>query len=412
MTAQVEGRPVAPAGRRSGRRPLVVMPAAVPWSGTTTTDQHVAMELRAYADVLYVDPPTSALTRWRDPAAVRAAAGDRRELVRPGLTVLRPRTNPLMERRIGTPVAMALARQSMRAAVRDLGSPPVHAVVLTSLSPLFGAVGERLRVFLATDDMVAGSKLVGIEDRSLARRAMSLARSADLVAAVSPALVDSLSRHGITATLMPNGVDAGHFRTAIDGPVDPEVARIDTGGEPLAGLVGVDGDRVDPATLEAVLDSGVHLLIVGPPQRSASPGRLQRLLARPEVHRAGPRTYGDLPGVLAAADVWLLPYGNSAVNRAGFPLGALEYLAAGRRVVATDLPAVRWLDTEHIAVADTPERFAYSVLRELSSELTAEESHRRSDFAAGHGWDARVAVLAEHMGLTTQNRRSPGAPAG
>jgi hypothetical protein len=47
------------------------------------------------------------------------------------------------------------------------------------------------------------------------------------------------------------------------------------------------------------------------------------------------------------------------------------------------------------------------VLRELSSELTAEESRRRSDFAAGHGWDARVAVLADRMGLTAQDRRTP-----
>jgi teichuronic acid biosynthesis glycosyltransferase TuaH len=196
-------------------------------------------------------------------------------------------------------------------------------------------------------------------------------------------------------------VEAHHPRPPNGADDDPAPPGIDTGGEPLVGFVGIVGDRVDTAVLEAVLDSGVHLLLVGPSQRTASPGRLQRLLARPEVHWVGPRDYRDLPQVLAAADVWLLPYGNSAFNRASFPLKVLEYLAAGRRVVATDLPAVRWLDTDLVAVADSPERFAHTVLAELGSELTEAEALRRSGFADGHGWEARVRGLAEQMGLAT-----------
>ena len=57
-------------------------------------------------------------------------------------------------------------------------------------------------------------------------------------------------------------------------------------------------------------------------------------------------------------DVGLVPYGMSEFNRWSFPMKALEYLSAGLPVVSTSLPAMQWLDTPFIALADTPEAFA------------------------------------------------------
>ena len=53
-----------------------------------------------------------------------------------------------------------------------------------------------------------------------------------------------------------------------------------------------------------------------------------------------------------------MPYGRTEFNKHSFPMKTLEYLSAGRPVVATSLPAIRWLDTDLVPLADTPEAFA------------------------------------------------------
>jgi teichuronic acid biosynthesis glycosyltransferase TuaH len=374
--------------------------AATFWNGTTMLDHHLARELTAYAEVIYLDPPTSFLTRWRNPVAGAAARGPGLERVAEGITVARPRVNPLMERRVGKALALLLTRRTMRRAVRKLGSPPVHAVVLPSLNPLFGVLGERFRVFYASDDLVAGADLMGISDPALAARAVELPRQAEVVVAVSPPLVARLAAAGIEALLIPNGVEVEHFAATMKSR---PAADLEDLGPRVVGFVGHLGDRIDAELLAAVADRDCTVLLVGPRQRTATPGLLEALLERSNVHWVGPRRYEELPSVLAAARVWMLPYGDSEFNRASFPLKLLEYLAAGRRVVATDLPAVRWLDTELVSVARTPSEFADAVEAALEHPLSEAESQRRIDFATGHGWSQRVRALAEKMALTSNS---------
>lgn len=377
-------------------QPLVMICAATYWHGPTMLDHHVARELARYADVIYLDPPTSFLTKWRNPVAGEASQLPWYERVAPGITVFRPRVNPLMERRWGKPLALALVRRTMRRAAARYGSRPVHAVVLMSLNPLFGVLGERFRVFYASDDLTAGAGLMGIHDHGLAAQAVGLPRQADVVAAVSPPLVERLWADGIDALLIPNGVDVAHFARTT---TTQAAADLETIGPRVVGFVGHLGDRIDLDLVAAVADRDCSVLLVGPRQRGACRGGLERLLQRPNVHWVGPRPYAELPAVLAAADVWMLPYGDSDFNRASFPLKILEYLAAGRRVVATDLPAVRWLDTDLIEIASTPAMFADRVASSLNHPLTSGESSRRTAFAAGHGWSERVRPLAARIDL-------------
>jgi glycosyltransferase involved in cell wall biosynthesis len=374
--------------------------AATFWHGTTMLDHHLARELTRYAEVIYLDPPTSVLTKWRNPAAAKASQGPWLERVAAGITVARPRVNPLMERRIGKPLALALTRRTMRRAVRQLGSRPVHAVVLPSLNPLFDVLAERYRVFYASDDLVAGAGLMGIRDPALARQAARLPQQADVVAAVSQPLVDDLRSVGVDALLIPNGVDVEHFATTLTATPSAEVTAKLDGARRVVGFVGHLGDRIDAELLAAVADRDCTVLLVGPRQRTSTPGLLDALLARPNVCWVGPQDYADLPSVLAAADVWMVPYGDSDFNRASFPLKLLEYLAAGRRVVATDLPAVRWLDTDLVSVATTAAGFADAVQAAFAEPLTAAESALRIEFASRHGWSERVRLLAMSIALT------------
>jgi len=100
--------------------------------------------------------------------------------------------------------------------------------------------------------------------------------------------------------------------------------------------------------------------------------------------------FGELPGYLGSVDVGLVPYNHSAFNDGSFQLKALGYLGAGLRVVATDLPAVRWLDSPDIAIADGPAPFAQAVRKGLKAPGGSAARKRRQAFARRHTWAARA----------------------
>jgi teichuronic acid biosynthesis glycosyltransferase TuaH len=106
-----------------------------------------------------------------------------------------------------------------------------------------------------------------------------------------------------------------------------------------------------------------------------------------------------MPAYLRVIDVGLTPYRDSDFNRASFPLKTLEYLAAGRDVVSTPLPATRWLGTDLIGVAAGPAGFAAAVTAALARPRTPEAAQRRQRFAREHSWDRRAKVLADLLGV-------------
>ena len=147
---------------------------------------------------------------------------------------------------------------------------------------------------------------------------------------------------------------AEHLAGADAAPIPADAAL----PGPVAGFIGHISDRIDLAMLEAVAATGASLLLVGPAPPTFELARLDALLARPNVRWVGPKAFDELPAYLGAIDVGLTPYAQSAFNEASFPLKTLEYLAAGRPAVVSDLPAHRWLDTPHVTIAATPEAFA------------------------------------------------------
>ena len=168
---------------------------------------------------------------------------------------------------------------------------------------------------------------------------------------------------------------------------------------PIAGFVGHLNSRTDLALLEAVADAGTSLLLIGPKDPAFEPERFERLARRDNVAYLGPRPFEQLPAYFRLIDVGLVPYGPTEFNLHSFPMKTLEYLAAGRPVVSTSLPAVRWLDTELVTLADTPGQFAAGVAREVGLARDPMLVRSRREFAAQHSWAERAARLAELIGV-------------
>lgn len=367
--------------------------AGTSWDGIWYPEKHVADRLSSMVPVLYVDPPVGRPPDASPRLASRLGPPWLR-LIRPNLMRLTPVVLPGMHRIRAAEVNEILARRTLRRAVSQLTNR-VRAVVVAAPAFPFGVCGERLRVLYATDDFVAGARLMGLPPSQLKRTERRHARSVDLVLAASEVLADKWRAFGRQTVLVPNGCDVELFARTDDSPCPEDV----TLPRPIAGFIGHLSDRIDLDMLQAVADRGISLLVVGPRQATFGIGRLDRLLSLPNVFWAGPRPFEDLPSYLRMIDVGLTPYAGTAFNRASFPLKTLEYLAAGRGAVASDLPSARWLGTDLVRIAATAERFADAVEEELHTVTSPELVRRRRAFAAEHSWDARAAQVAAALGI-------------
>ena len=366
---------------------LLVMWGSAAWEGHRLGSHSLAEAFSARHPVLYIDPPISATRLLRDARARTAWRRPRLELLAPRLARLTLFGPPGGTHTAAFDVARAWTARPVRRAVRALGGSVRAVLSGRVLYDPFGMCDEQVRVFRVSDDFSAGASLAGVAASRIEEAELRLARRADVVVCVSPPLVEKWRALGFDPVLIPNGCDHDFLGGASSAP-PPDDVRLPA---PIVGVSGQLSGRIDLELLEAVADRGHSLLLVGR-RRDDLPARaLDDLLARPNVQWLGMKPYAELPPYLGAMDVGLVPYGDTAFNRASFPLKTLEYLAAGLPVVASDLPAIRWFDTDLVRVAGDPGAFAAAVDEAIRVAGDPDEVARRKSFAAGHSWQRRAA---------------------
>jgi teichuronic acid biosynthesis glycosyltransferase TuaH len=367
---------------------LVVLCAANGYDGIRLSDWHLAKHLSRLTPVLYVDPPMSRLARVRNPEAAGALGGPRLRVQGPGLARLTPVVQPFPSRPGANAMTSALTRRHLSKATAQLGARVLAVVSAWPQYPVFGSCREQVRVYWAQDDFVGGAALMGLNAKLLDKRERRIAASADLVMAANPLVADIWRDRGLDLILVPFGTDADAFVGIEQAALPSDVSL----PRPVVGFVGRINDRTDLRLLEAIAERGRSLLLVGPKDPAFEPVRFDALQRRRNVRWVGVKPAEVLPNYLRAIDVGVVPYRDSKFNRGSFPLKTLEYLAAGRAVVATDLPAIRWLATDLICIAG-PASFADQVDRLLAVPRTEAMLASRQAFAARHSWAHRAADL-------------------
>jgi len=370
---------------------MVVLCAANSYDGIKLADQHVAEHLARLMPVLYVDPPISHLTPLRNPKTVNLIKNSGLRLQAPGLARLTPIVAPLASRRGMTVITSTLIRRHLRKATAQLGGQVRAVISAWPQYQVFGSCGEAMRIYWAQDDFVGGATLFGLNATRLDTQERTVAAAANLIVAASPVVADTWRTRGHETVLIPYGTDVDAY-TGVDHA--PLPADVELRG-PVVGFVGHINERIDLRMLEAVADRGRSLLLVGPKNHAFAPRQLEALFGRPNVCWVGHKEFSALPSYLRLMDVGVVPYRDSQFNRGSFPLKILEYLAAGRAVVATDLPAVRWLDTDLVAVAAEPAAFADHVERLLREVRSPALMALRRAFASRHSWANRAAEIHE-----------------
>jgi teichuronic acid biosynthesis glycosyltransferase TuaH len=368
---------------------VVVLCAANSFDGIKLADQHFAEQLSRLVPVLYVDPPLSPLTPLRHPELRRSIRQGLR-MQAPGLARLTPVVQPWPSRRGMADLTTALSRGYLRRAASRLGGNISAVISAWPNYPVFGGCGEQVSIYWAQDDFVGGAELLGFDARRLDARERQVAATSDVVVAANPVVLDTWRARGRESVLIPFGVDAEVYRSVdrAELPTDVHLKG------PIVGFVGQINDRMDLRLLESVADRGRSVLLVGPVS-PAFASRFDAFRQRHNVCWVGPKPFEALPGYFRLIDVGIVPYGDSAFNRGSFPLKTLEYLAAGRAVVATALPAIRWLATDLVAVASEPKPFADQVDHAIDQTRSPALVARRQGFAAQHSWASRAIQMHE-----------------
>jgi glycosyltransferase involved in cell wall biosynthesis len=193
---------------------------------------------------------------------------------------------------------------------------------------------------------------------------------------------------GTDVACVPNVADTGRFATA-PAQTPAELAALP---KPIVGYVGnVASYKTDIELLAAVGRTRPEwsFALVGP-IGSGDPGtRLGELRSLGNVHLLGPKPYKDIPSYIHGFDVCLIPFQRSRVTDSSLPLKTFEYLAAGKPVVATPLPALRAEPLDEVLdYAETAEQFVQAIESCLAEDEDERPAARR-ETAALYSWDRR-----------------------
>lgn len=252
---------------------------------------------------------------------------------------------------------------------------------------MVGRMHESAVIYDITDDWTTFTQSPRITDITR-RQDARLCRSADAVIVCSERLYD-LKRSLVSMErlhLIPNGVHVEHYCAVLDKSARVgSIAR--NWPRPIMGYTGtIHPDRIDvPLVRQLANARGVgSVALVGP--NHLRPGDLE-MLRLPNVYMPGPVSYAEIPDVMRAFNVCIVPHRVTPFTESLNPIKLWEYLAAGKPIVSTDVAGFR--DFPHlVSIAKTPEQFVAAALAAINEEKTISDARRAE--ASKHSWETRV----------------------
>jgi glycosyltransferase involved in cell wall biosynthesis len=269
------------------------------------------------------------------------------------------------------------------------------------------ALGRPLVLEVNSPMVLELQRTRGLAFPRLARRIEEgVFRSATLVCAVTGVLRDMLLEQGVArerVLVLPNGVDLARYAPLPEARARARAALglgAERAGELVLGFVGFTRawhrlDLVLEALTAPELAAARLVIVGGGPAHAALARRASELGLEARLVFAGPREHAEVPALLPAFDVGLVP----AINPYASPLKLIEYMAAGLAVVAPDQPNLREV-LEPEAEALLVPREDGEALREALTRLARDAALR-----ARLGAAARAKVLALDLTWSGNARR-------
>ena len=284
------------------------------------------------------------------------------------------------------------------------GATRVAAGVQWFYSPMaaplwLGRFGDALVVYDCMDELAN----FRFAPPDIGARERFLLEKSDVVFTGGYHLFETKSRHHSNTHFYGCGVDVDHYGRAriAETAVPDEVANLP---RPVLGYFGVIDERIDYDLLTSLCQAFPcgSVVMVGPFAK-VDPHTLPNL---PNLHWLGQRDYAELPALVKAFDVCLMPFALNEATQYINPTKTLEYMAAGKPIVSTAVPDVVRHFTPVVAVANSTEEFIEAARRAIANPDTGliADGIARAEVSS---WESTVAAMHRHILDAMEARQVP-----
>jgi len=353
----------------------IVMVSTADWDAPLWTNkQQIASRLAGDFEVLYVEPlnPIGSGKRgvapqhWRDPSGVT--------IFRPGGSL--PFGNKLWP--VNEANCMMVAR-NVRQVMEELGFfEPVLWCYPPTSRPFLDAVPHAIACYDCVDEYSAFPGAWITTTRKMERQ---LVKGADAVFTTARSLYEDKKKFNKHTYFVPNVADFEHFNQATTAVPSRLVADLP---RPILGFVGALNYKIDNDLLDELLElrPDWSFVFVGPDRGMGT----DRFIGKSNMHFLGRRKIAELPPIMAAFDVCIIPYLVNRYTRGVLPLKFFEYLATGKPVITSPLPELNRFQPM-IDIAPSAEALVRAVERRMT-----EDPHREQRIAQAkeNSWEQRI----------------------
>lgn len=242
---------------------------------------------------------------------------------------------------------------------------------------------KRYGFTLVTDYMDDYSGFDNAEERFIEEACVKLLRESDMVAASSNYLGEIAKKYNANVEIIRNGTEFAHFYQAY-GEGSSEKKTI--------GYYGAIAHWFDFEKIEYLSERFPETDIVLIGSVTDGEARLKKLK---NVRLLGEKPYSELPQYLGGFDVCLIPFdASTSLIQATNPVKFYEYLSAGKKVVATEIPELEPFKDRYVYLANDNRTFGDYVEACLKGEDALADPQACMEFAKENDWSVRVSQFS------------------
>ncbi len=255
---------------------------------------------------------------------------------------------------------------------------------------VYGAefIREKYGFKIVTDYMDDYTGFLGTAEDFLKNNCIQLLKTSDTVVASSQFLYDVASKHTDTEkiAIVRNGTEVEHFYQAV-GMENAQKERK---------VIGYYGAVAHWFAWEKVCFLAkkfpeCDIVIVGDVTEHRD-----KLEKHQNIKLLGEKPYKELPQYLADFDVCLIPFDTSTdLIKATNPVKFYEYLSAGKKIVATEIPELEPFRDEYVYMSNDEEQFAEYVKLCLDGNDSLQGSEECIAFAKENDWQKRYECFGD-----------------
>jgi len=375
----------------------IICISSVDWNPLLTRKQQVMKRLPKSNTILYVEPPITLISPFKDSRMWSKwgswFSGIRRlneniYLYSPPVIIPFGNKYRFINRFNQYWISLFLKNVISRLKIK----PPIIWTYMPNSADLIDKLGERkLLVYDCVDEHSEYSGLINKETMTVMEN--DLMAECDVVFVTAQGLYDAKKDLARSIHYSPNAADISHFMKAQDPAtiVPNEIASIPGS---IVGFVGVIQDWIDLGLVReiAVTHPEWSVVMVGPVGVGIDVSPLRSL---PNVYLLGRKDVRELPNYIKAFDVCINPFKINDLTDKVSPLKFYEYLASGKPIVSVKMPGVDSF-SDVIETADNSEGFINGIERAIKEETPGKLKARLAR-ALENSWESRVEFMSDKI---------------